>query len=438
MRGVTLSLLGALTLAATGGPTAASAKAAAPPGPAVGFSSIASSTVGTVCATASVPAQTATYAGSTITVPGSAVTGPAHTGGVDGVDVHTIPGAVSTAPDGTATFPGLTLSTPGASATQCATLTSSSTTVAVPGTTTAPTTAAATTTVATTAPPPPDGWWAWDAMAGALDPNSETLVSTWLTYFPEPGYMTLGQWGVATADSTPSSPCYAVPVTSGGTVDPTVCIPLGSKPDPAGDGHLTIRDTANGRETDFWQATYDATTQRITSASSGASFPLGFWTEQMAPCGWAGNAACFPLGRGIVTPADIASGTIDHPLVFSSPEIGGTSTSYRYPATHNAPTCGTDCTNHLVEGTWLRMDPAVSCSSLGLPAWQAMICVALQRYGMFLRDNGGQVAIYGVTPINQGGAADWTSVGLPGGSDSIGFSTSFPWSRLQVLQPPGP
>jgi hypothetical protein len=286
-------------------------------------------------------------------------------------------------------------------------------------------------------PPNPGGvaWWKLNAKAATVDPNSSTYISTWLSsYFPPPGYLITGSWGVAEADATSTSPCYKVPMTYGGTPDPTICIPLGTRPDPSGDGHLSIVDAIHGRETDFWQAKYDPTTQRISGASSASSFPLGFWTEQVAPCGWSGNAACFPLRRGLIEPSDIAKGVIDHALTFSTPHIGGTSTSYRYPATHNAPTCGTDCANHMVEGTWLRMSASVSCSSYGLPSWQVMICVALQNYGMFLRDNGGQVAIYGADRINQGGAADWAAVGFSGSSSP--FGSGFPWSKLEVLSPP--
>jgi len=241
--------------------------------------------------------------------------------------------------------------------------------------------------------------------------------------------MTLNDYGVAVADTAAASPCYAVPLSDGGPIDPSVCIPLGTQPDPSEDGHLTVLDAINGRETDFWQAVFDPTSQRIVGASSAASFPLGFWTECTGGC-WGGDAANLPLAEGLVTPAEIQAGVINHPLVFSSPQIGAGSP--RYPATHNNAT--TTLSGHLVEGTWLRIDPAVSCGSYGLPSWQVTICVALQQYGMFLRDSGGSLAVYGETPINQGGASAWSALGLSG--DSAPFSSAFPWSRLQVLQPP--
>ena len=255
-------------------------------------------------------------------------------------------------------------------------------------------------------------------------------MQTFLGYAVVNPNLILNDWGVATAETDSASPCYSVPLTDGGPIDPTVCIPLGTRPDPAGDGHLTVRDTIHGRETDFWQAVYDPASQRIVRASSAASFPLGFWTECTGACE-GGDAANFPLRWGLVTPEEIQAGVINHPLVFSTPQIGAGPP--RFPATHNVAT--TTLSGHLAEGAWLRMDPTVDCSAYGLPSWQVTICVALQRYGMFLRDNGGTLGIYGENPINRGGSAVWTNLaGLSGGAAS--FSSAFPWSRLQVLQPP--
>jgi hypothetical protein len=254
-------------------------------------------------------------------------------------------------------------------------------------------------------------------------------MQTFLGYAVQNPNLTLNAWGVALANSTGSSPCYAVPLTDGGSIDPSVCIPLGTQPDPSDDGHLAVLDTTNGRETDFWQAVYDPASQRIVGASSGVSFPLGSWTECPGGC-WGGDAANFPLADGLVTPADIQAGVIDHPLVFSMPEVG--TGAPRYPASHNVGS--STLSGHLVDGTWLRMDPTLDCAAYGLPSWQVTICVALQQYGMFLRDTGGTLGIYGETPINQGGAAAWSALGLSG--ESASFSSGFPWSSLEVLQAP--
>lgn len=267
--------------------------------------------------------------------------------------------------------------------------------------------------------------WAWDAASGTVDPNSSSLISAFQSYAVVNPNMATNDWAVATADAKSGDPCYAVPLHSGGKLDGTVCIPLGTKPDPDGDGHLTVRDVAAGREHDMWIAHYNTNTQRIDYAEAGVSFPLGAVNEGTA--GWGGDAANVPLRRGLVTPEEIQAGAINHTLVFGMPYVG--SGTPRWPALHNdGSTAG-----HIVEGAWLRLDPSLNVSALGLPAWQVTVAKAMQQYGMILRDGSGSLVLYGENPINRGGSSLWNSA-LGGGGSA--FSASFPWSRLQVLTSP--
>ena len=85
------------------------------------------------------------------------------------------------------------------------------------------------------------------------------------------------------------------------------------------------------------------------------------------------------------------------------------------------------------EGTWVRLDPSVNVDALVIPAWQKVIAKGLQDHGMVLRDASGSFTIWGHTPVN--GGLKWSDVGLSN-SGSAAFSSGFPLSRLQVLQPP--
>ncbi len=278
------------------------------------------------------------------------------------------------------------------------------------------------------------GDWKWDAKSASIDPNSTSLVSTWLTYAIVNPNLATNNWAVATADAQASDPTYSIPLTDqGGSI--TARIPLGTKPDPSGDGHLTVRDVTAGTETDFWQAVYNTSSQRISSASAAVTFPIDSVNEQTS--GWGGNAANTPLRRGLVTPEMIAgTGEVNATLQFGNPKIGGTTSTYRYPALHNAPTSDIRPDNtHLVEGTWLRLDPSLNVDSLGLPAWQVKIAKGLQNYGMILRDNSGSLSIYGENPINRGGSSLWANAGLST-AGGAGFSSNFPWNKMQVLSPP--
>lgn len=296
--------------------------------------------------------------------------------------------------------------------------------------------------------------WLWRADLATVDPNSAVCMAQWLTFNPTTGRGVTANsgWGVATADAGPGDPEYAIPQTKyTGTLDPLVRIPLGTKPAAAGDAHLTVRDIENNREHDFWQPVYNTTTGRIASCSAGASFPLGALAASELNKA-TGNAANFPLRRGIITPEEIASDLIDHPLVWGNPKIGGSGgggqppgwtsvdaggagTGWRFPAFHNAVTAGTDAGRNLPEGAWLRLNPSVNENSLAITNWEKTICRALKTYGMFLRDNSGQTAVYTEDCKNRGNNSTlWAAVGMT--ATYVAFSAAFPWSSLQLLVEP--
>lgn len=79
-------------------------------------------------------------------------------------------------------------------------------------------------------------------------------------------------------------------------------------------------------------------------------------------------------------------------------------------------------------GSWLRL-PTSAAPNPAWPAWVKVVFTALQRYGMYLVDTGGSLAIDGVGPLN--GGLSWNDVGMPGTTAS--FPSDFPWSSLQLL-----
>lgn len=277
--------------------------------------------------------------------------------------------------------------------------------------------------------PPTTGFgpWKWDARSAVLDPNSAAMIASWLGYSGTRAYLAAE---VAVADTRADSPGYSIP---GVPVDPLVYIPLGTKPGVSADHHLWVRDTIHRRETDLAYAKYDAATQRISGASFGGSFPLGAVSEPT------GNhegsvAALLPLGRGLIWPAEVAAGVIDHPLCFSCNNTGSGAGLYPSAAQVGGLNAG-----HLRFGSWLRLDPSVNIGTLGLTRFAAMVCHALQNYGMFLRDTGSLVAFYGADPGGGGQSdAQWKAAGLTLNWADAGALqvTGIPWDRMQLLQPP--
>lgn len=291
------------------------------------------------------------------------------------------------------------------------------------------------TATATPTPAPAPAAWAWDARTATVDPDSASYMSAFRADAIVNPNLVMGAYAVTAVDASPSDPAYVVPVQHG-PLDPTVRIPLGTQPAAGTDGHVTVRDAAAGREHDFWQAHYDSTTRRISSATVGVSFPIDNVNE--VTTNWGGNAANTPLRRGLVTPEDLVAGALPQTLQFGMPHIGDgvfplQQPPYRWPALHNAKTCGTACAFHMTEGSWVRLDPAVDVDALAIPSWERVIAHDIQDHGMILRDNSGSLAIYGRN------GANWSLVGLSGNSKI--FSATFQdqvLRRLQLLNPPGP
>jgi hypothetical protein len=256
-----------------------------------------------------------------------------------------------------------------------------------------------------------------------LDPRGPEKIAYWLTQIRHPN-LGLRAYATAIAVAGPDSPKHVITCTWFPCPDMhrfgRVPIPTGTRPDPSADGHLAIWDPARRREWDFWISKCPAA---CGSAASGGAFSTKTLTPHVRH---GANAAGFPLLAGIVHPEEIKAGRIPHPLIFASPNVGR---GHVCPARHH------DGENPdpraLREGTLLQLDPRIRVDALPLPEWQKTIARALQRYGMYLVDEGGTLSIGAENPINRGDL--WAEVGLFG--DSALFAESFPWSGMRVLKP---
>jgi hypothetical protein len=279
-------------------------------------------------------------------------------------------------------------------------------------------------------PFPPGSFWVRPLPANpAVDPLSADRISYWLSK-AGPIDLTLRRYAVADAVASPTDPTYSITTcTYTCTLDRwgAFHIPAGTRADPGSDGHLAILDPSTGREWGMWQAQYNSTTNTWT-AGSGAALDLA--TEIAAPADVSGaNDANFPALAGIVRPEELASGHIDHPLVYETPPRG--KGPARCPATANH---GTDTsTLALPQGSLLQLDPSLDVNSLAIPAWEKTIARALQAYGMYMRDGAtGSTDLIGENTINRGD--QWTT--LMGWTGNYAyFSSAFPWNRMRVLAP---
>lgn len=272
----------------------------------------------------------------------------------------------------------------------------------------------------------PSSFWNTPIGNAPVAPNNAALVSYINSHLTSPN-MPLGRWAVAVAEQHPYDPQYTVSCLKYSctlSAFGAFGIPVTAKQDPAGDGHLAVYDPATQRVWDMWQAAFNGSTW---TSSAGAA--VSMTGDGVAPAGTqSGDAANFPLLGGIVRPEEILQGHIDHALVFMMPGVN--STGHVCPATHNDGTSSDP--NAPKEGMRFQLDPSLDIDSLAIPGSQKTIARALQRYGMYLRDDSGSFALIAENPISRGYDA-WTNVGL-GELSSVSLS-GIPWNRLRAISP---
>lgn len=182
-----------------------------------------------------------------------------------------------------------------------------------------------------------------------------------------------------------------------------VPIPRGARPDPADDGHMAIVDLANRCEYDFYEAARHAD---------------GSWTATWAnrieldgdgifDRGLSARGSGFALLAGLIRPAELEEGVIPHALVFSYP--------YTRKGGAVAPATESDGDSSLPEalpqGARVQLDPSFDVSALPQP-WQRTLAQTLQRYGMFLADDGANtISLFAANPQAwQGNPYPWGDV----------------------------
>jgi hypothetical protein len=281
-------------------------------------------------------------------------------------------------------------------------------------------------------PFPPTSFWNRPIPGDVqIDSRSGAKIAYLLRTMRNPN-LTLHEFAVPVAEAHPGDQRFSVPCTR---YRPCTLgafgrlpIPVTAQPDAADDGHLAVYDSSSRREWGMWQANHG---ENSWSASAGAA--VSTRGNGVAPPNTAGaNAANFPLLGGIVRPEEILQGRIDHALVFTTPRTGrGRPTC---PATHNGGSVND--ADALRQGAHLQLDPSLDLSTLAVPVWEGPILRALQVYGMYLRDQGGSLAIYGENPISRG--YDAWALASPDLATTSGSKPllGVPWERFRVLAAP--
>jgi hypothetical protein len=237
--------------------------------------------------------------------------------------------------------------------------------------------------------------------------------------------VSLRQWTVAVYGAAPSTALTDVALKetwgTGLTSLDDVPMPAGARPDPAGDGHLSVVQSSTGCVYDLFRA---RSADGSWTASSGNA--LGQGSTGIYAGGGGTRAAGFSAALGLVWPQEIERGHIDHALVFAYP--------YTRSGAPVAPATRSDgrttTAGALPMGARLRLDPRLDLSTLGLNRAERVIAKALQEYGMVLGDTSGGFTLYAAHPRGLGHdpyaklfgtSSDWASL------------AKIPKDRFQVL-----
>jgi hypothetical protein len=167
-------------------------------------------------------------------------------------------------------------------------------------------------------------------------------------------------------------------------------IPDQARPAGGDDGSLAVIDQREGWEYDFWQVRSKPGGGGRIDASWAGRTRIG--TEIATGLRAGSTAAGFALSAGIIRPAELRAGEIDHALFMvvkctngthvwpaAGPGSGRSCSSIGLPDAH-APALGA---HFYLEMTRSEID------ALPVPEWQETILRAMAHYGMFVGDTGG-------------------------------------------------
>jgi len=152
------------------------------------------------------------------------------------------------------------------------------------------------------------------------------------------------------------------------------------------DRHVLVLDRDACRLYETWDSHYVGPGWRC---GSGAIFDLG--SNRLRPDYWtSADAAGLPILPGLVRRDEVLSGEIRHALRFT---VRRTQRAFVHPATHFA----SDATDPSLPPMGLRVRLKTGYDISGFGGAARVILVALQKYGMFVADNGSDWFISGET-----------------------------------------
>lgn len=215
-----------------------------------------------------------------------------------------------------------------------------------------------------------------------------------------------------------------------------VPLPGDAEPATGTDRHLVLWQPSTDTMWEFWRLRRDGDGWHAGYGGriSDVQESPGYYRNRRAPDGevieestWGATATGLPLAGGLITPAELRAGHIDHALALGVPQVEAGVVAFPAQRSDGAYSGA----GAIPEGARFRLDPSLHIGSLGLPPALRAIAVAAQRYGMIVRDGSSAVSLYAEDPAPSGSNP---YPALFSGLRPYKFAALFPWDRLELVK----
>lgn len=289
----------------------------------------------------------------------------------------------------------------------------------------------------------PRSFWNQAVPADApIDPDSARMVDALTAEVRAEVQARNGPWIDVSEDGVPivtvaaNQPTVPVTLDRANTTNPAIsaawrAVPLPADAHPSAQEHdLAVWQPSTNRMWEFFELTRSSGRwlARWGGAMQNVSSNPGVYGSNAWPGAqsfWGVTATSLPLVGGAMTIQQMQAGNIDHALALAIPNTRA--------GVFAAPAERTDgqstSPSAIPEGARLRLDPHLDLAALHLPPLTLTIARAAQRYGIIIRDTGGEVTFYGQDPPPGSDAY----VKLYGGLYPYQLLAAFPWNKLEVV-----
>lgn len=239
---------------------------------------------------------------------------------------------------------------------------------------------------------PTDNDWNRDISGDPADTNSSTFVTALNALggsFLHADFGSPADYGIPYVVVPASQPPVSITfVDYGDESDPgPYPVPTNAPVEAGSDHHVLVVRQSECKLYELYNASKDAVGSGW-SASSGAIFDLR--SNALRPDSWtSADAAGLPILPGLVRYDEVAAGEIRHALRFT---VMRARRAWVHPATHYGIS---NSTSYPPMGARFRLKPNYDIS--GFTGQARIVMVALQRYGMFVADQGANWYISGAT-----------------------------------------